>query len=31
VRTRDIGGTGSTMDFTLAICDVLKKGTRATD
>jgi isocitrate dehydrogenase (NAD+) len=31
VRTRDIGGTGSTMDFTVAICEVLKKGTRATD
>ena len=30
-RTRDIGGTGSTADFTSAICDVLKKGTRATD
>lgn len=30
-RTRDIGGTGSTTDFTVAICDVLKKGTRATD
>jgi isocitrate dehydrogenase (NAD+) len=31
VRTRDIGGTGSTSDFTTAICDVLKKGTRADD
>jgi isocitrate dehydrogenase (NAD+) len=30
-RTRDIGGTGTTMDFTAAICGVLKKGTRATD
>ncbi|HEX2122842.1 MAG TPA: isocitrate/isopropylmalate family dehydrogenase, partial [Thermoanaerobaculia bacterium] len=30
-RTRDIGGTGSTMDFTTAICEVLRKGTRATD
>jgi isocitrate dehydrogenase (NAD+) len=30
-RTRDIGGTGSTTDFTVAICDVLKKGTRASD
>ncbi|HKR66105.1 MAG TPA: isocitrate dehydrogenase (NAD(+)) [Thermoanaerobaculia bacterium] len=30
-RTRDIGGTGSTTDFTVAICEVLKKGTRATD
>jgi len=31
VRTRDIGGTGSTTDFTHAICETLKKGTRATD
>ncbi|HEU4887525.1 MAG TPA: isocitrate dehydrogenase (NAD(+)) [Thermoanaerobaculia bacterium] len=31
VRTRDIGGTGSTSDFTSAICDVLRKGTRAGD
>jgi isocitrate dehydrogenase (NAD+) len=31
VRTRDIGGTGSTTDFTSAICDVLRKGTRASD
>jgi len=30
-RTRDIGGTGSTTDFTVAICNVLKKGTRAED
>ena len=30
-RTRDIGGTGSTTDFTVAICDGLRKGTRATD
>jgi isocitrate dehydrogenase (NAD+) len=30
-RTRDIGGTGSTTDFTVAICDVLRKGTRASD
>jgi isocitrate dehydrogenase (NAD+) len=30
-RTRDIGGTGSTTDFTVAICDVLKKGTRSGD
>jgi isocitrate dehydrogenase (NAD+) len=30
-RTRDIGGTGSTTDFTVAICDVLRKGTRAGD
>jgi isocitrate/isopropylmalate dehydrogenase len=31
VRTRDIGGTGSTTDFTSAICEVLRKGTRAGD
>jgi isocitrate dehydrogenase (NAD+) len=31
VRTRDIGGTGSTTDFTSAICEVLRKGTRADD
>jgi isocitrate dehydrogenase (NAD+) len=30
-RTRDIGGEGTTMDFTSAICGVLRKGTRATD
>ncbi|HYR26975.1 MAG TPA: isocitrate dehydrogenase (NAD(+)) [Thermoanaerobaculia bacterium] len=30
-RTKDIGGTGSTTDFTVAICDVLRKGTRAGD
>jgi len=30
-RTGDIGGTGSTMDFTAAICGVLRKGTRAED
>ena len=30
-RTKDIGGTGSTTDFTSAICEVLRKGTRATD
>src|SRR5689334_14008688 len=30
-RTRDIGGEGSTTDFTAAICGVLRKGTRATD
>jgi isocitrate dehydrogenase (NAD+) len=30
-RTRDIGGTGSTADFTSALCDVLRKGTRAED
>jgi isocitrate dehydrogenase (NAD+) len=31
VRTRDIGGTGSTTDFTSAICEILRKGTRAED
>lgn len=30
-RTRDIGGTGSTTDFTASICDVLRRGTRETD
>ncbi len=30
-RTKDIGGTGSTTDFTSAMCEVLRKGTRATD
>ena len=30
-RTRDIGGEGSTTDFTSAICGVLRKGTRADD
>ncbi|HEX8255832.1 MAG TPA: isocitrate dehydrogenase (NAD(+)) [Thermoanaerobaculia bacterium] len=30
-RTRDLGGTGSTTDFTSALCEVLRKGTRATD
>jgi isocitrate/isopropylmalate dehydrogenase len=30
-RTRDIGGTGSTTDFTVAVCDILRKGTRADD
>ena len=30
-RTRDIGGTGSTMDFTSTMCEVLRKGTRAED
>jgi isocitrate/isopropylmalate dehydrogenase len=30
-RTRDIGGTGSTSDFTTAICGVLRKGVRADD
>jgi len=28
-RTRDIGGTGSTADFTSAICGVLRRGTGA--
>jgi len=28
-RTRDIGGTGGTADFTSAICEALKKRTRA--
>jgi isocitrate dehydrogenase (NAD+) len=30
-RTRDIGGTGTTMDFTTSICETLRKGTRAGD
>jgi isocitrate dehydrogenase (NAD+) len=30
-RTRDIGGRGSTSDFTAAMCDTLRKGTRAGD
>jgi isocitrate dehydrogenase (NAD+) len=30
-RTRDIGGTGTTSDFTTAICEILKRGTRAKD
>jgi isocitrate/isopropylmalate dehydrogenase len=30
-RTRDIGGSGSTADFTAAVCDVLRKGVRADD
>ena len=30
-RTRDIGGTGTTTDFTAAICEALRKGVRATD
>ncbi|HEX7151169.1 MAG TPA: isocitrate dehydrogenase (NAD(+)) [Thermoanaerobaculia bacterium] len=30
-RTKDIDGTGSTTDFTVAICDVLRKGVRSTD
>jgi len=28
-RTRDIGGTGNTSDFTAAMCDILRRGTRA--
>ncbi len=28
-RTRDIGGTGTTADFTTNICEILRKGTRA--
>ncbi len=30
-RTRDIGGTGNTSDFTAAMCETLRKGTRASD
>src|SRR5437868_1803998 len=30
-RTRDIGGSGNTTDFTTAICETLRKGTRAED
>ncbi|HEX9160555.1 MAG TPA: isocitrate dehydrogenase (NAD(+)) [Thermoanaerobaculia bacterium] len=30
-RTRDIGGTGNTSDFTAALCNALRKGTRAGD
>src|SRR5713101_1529649 len=30
-RTRDIGGKGSTSDFTAAMCDTLRRGTRAAD
>jgi isocitrate dehydrogenase (NAD+) len=30
-RTRDIGGTGTSSDFTSAMCETLRKGTRATD
>jgi isocitrate dehydrogenase (NAD+) len=30
-RTRDIGGTGNTTDFTSAMCETLRKGTRAGD
>src|SRR5437588_456147 len=28
-RTRDIGGTGTTADFTTAMCETLRRGTRA--
>ena len=30
-RTRDIGGTATTADFTAAMCETLRKGTRADD
>jgi isocitrate dehydrogenase (NAD+) len=30
-RTRDIGGIGNTSDFTAALCETLRRGTRATD
>ncbi|HEX7190270.1 MAG TPA: isocitrate dehydrogenase (NAD(+)) [Thermoanaerobaculia bacterium] len=30
-RTRDIGGSGNTSDFTGAMCETLRRGTRATD
>jgi isocitrate dehydrogenase (NAD+) len=30
-RTRDIGGTGTTADFTAAMCERLRRGTRADD
>jgi len=30
-RTRDIGGTGNTSDFTAAMCDRLRRGVRAAD
>src|ERR671928_551725 len=30
-RTRDIGGSGNTADFTTAMCETLRKGTRAED
>ncbi len=30
-RTRDIGGTGTTSDFTAAMCETLRRGTRSTD
>jgi isocitrate dehydrogenase (NAD+) len=31
LRTGDIGGTGNTTDFTAAVCNALRKGTRAED
>jgi isocitrate dehydrogenase (NAD+) len=30
-RTRDIGGVGTTADFTTAMCETLRRGTRAGD
>src|SRR5213596_218470 len=30
-RTRDIGGTGTTSDFTAAMCETLRRGTRVND
>src|SRR5437762_6532563 len=30
-RTRDIGGSGNTADFTAAMCDTLRHGTRVSD
>src|ERR1051326_4167208 len=30
-RTRDIGGSGNTTDFTTTMCETLRKGTRAED
>ena len=30
-RTRDIGGTATTAEFTTALCETLRKGTRAED
>ncbi len=30
-RTRDIGGTGNTTDFTTVMCETLRRGTRAGD
>jgi isocitrate dehydrogenase (NAD+) len=30
-RTRDIGGTANTSDFTAAMCDTLRRGVRADD